>query len=142
MASKRKECDVLPTIWRVPDDVWDKVALLIDKYDPPKTTGRPRSNERHALDGVIYRMRTGCQWNVLPAEFGDDSSVHRAMQRWVQCGLFEHLWALLLLECEELGGVDWRWQSADGAMGKARHGGIMSDRTQPTAGNAARNAAC
>ena len=142
MASKRKERDALPTIWRVPDDVWDKVALLIDKYDPPKATGRPRSNERHALDGVIYRMRTGCQWNVLPAEFGDDSSVHRAMQRWVQCGLFEHLWALLLLECEELGGVDWRWQSADGAMGKARHGGIMSDRTQPTAGNAARNAAC
>jgi putative transposase len=142
MANKCKECVALPTIWRVPDEVWDKVTLLVDKYDPPSKTGRPRSDERHALDGVIYRMRSGCQWNALPAEFGDDSSVHRAMQRWVRCGLFEHLWALLLLECEELGGVDWRWQSADGAMGKARHGGIKSDRTQPIAGKTARNAAC
>jgi putative transposase len=142
MASRRKDDDALPTIWRVPDEVWDRAALLIDKYDPPGKTGRPRSDERDALDGVIYRMRTGCQWNALPREFGDDSSVHRAMQRWVRCGLFEHLWALLLLECEELGGVDWRWQSADGVMGKARHGGIASDRTPPTAEKTARNAAC
>src|SRR5919112_5630399 len=89
MASKFKECDALPTIWRVPDEVWDKVALLIDKYDPPAKTGRPRSDERDALDGVIYRMRSGCQWNALPKDFGDDSSVHRAMQRWVRCRLFE-----------------------------------------------------
>jgi len=35
----------------------------------------------------------------------------------------EELWAVLLVECEELGGVDWRWQAADGCMGKSRFSG-------------------
>ena len=142
MARRKKAVEPLDTIWRVPDGVWERVAVLIGKYDPPKATGRKRSDERAALDGVIYRMRTGCQWGALPREFGDDSSVHRAMQRWVACGLFEHLWALLLLECDELGGVDWRWQSADGAMGKARHGGTPSGRTRRTAARTAPSGAC
>ena len=43
---------------------------------------------------------------------------------------------------EELRGVEWRWQSFDCAMGKARHGGIKSDRTQPTGRSAAASAAC
>jgi len=42
---------------------------------------------------------------------------------WVEDGVFEELWAILLSECEELGAVDWRWQAADGCMGKARLGG-------------------
>jgi transposase len=142
MAERRREPEALPTIWRVPDAVWAKVEVLIDKYDPPKRTGRRRTDPRKALDGILYRGRTGCQWNALPAEFGDDSSVHRAMQRWVRCRLFENLWALLLSECEELGGVDWQWQSADCVLGKARHGGIRSDRTRPTGPSPARSAAC
>lgn len=142
MARTRIAAEPLATIWRVPDAVWDRVRLLIDKYDPPKLTGRRRADERRALDGVVYRMRSGVQWNRLPREFGDDSSVHRAFQRWVRCGLFEHLWALLLCECDELGGVDWRWQAADGVMGKARHGGIKSDRTQRTARSGGRRGAC
>jgi len=142
MAKQRKKSEPLPTIWRVPDEVWDRVALLIAKYDPPARTGRPRADARAALDGIIYRARSGVQWNHLPACFGDDSSVHRALQRWVRCGLLEHLWALLLLECEELGGVDWTWQAADGVMGKARHGGTASGRIPRIVRKTARNAAC
>lgn len=142
MARKRTAAEPLATIWRVPDEVWDRVRLLIDQYDPSKLTGRRRADERLALDGVVYRMRSGVQWNQLPKVFGDDSSVHRAYQRWVKCGLFTRLWALLLCECDELGGVDFTWQAADGTMGKARHGGIGSDPTRPTVRKAARNAAC
>jgi putative transposase len=35
----------------------------------------------------------------------------------------EKVWAVMVSDCEELGGVHWEWQSADGAMGKARFGG-------------------
>jgi putative transposase len=121
--TKDKAKRVLGTIWRVPDAMWERVKSLIRIHDPPKGTGRPRSDERAALNGIIFRGRTGCQWNQLPIEFGDDSSVHRALTRWVGCGLFEKLWSMLLVECDELGEVDWQWQSADGTMGKARHGG-------------------
>ena len=55
--------------------------------------------------------------------FGDDSSVHRWFQRWNQNGVMEKIWAAMVSACEELDGVLWEWQRADGAMGKARFGG-------------------
>ena len=45
MAERRREPEALPTIWRVPDAVWAKVAILVDKFDPPKRTGRRRAAE-------------------------------------------------------------------------------------------------
>jgi putative transposase len=67
--------------------------------------------------------RPGCQWNQFPGDFPDDSSVHRTFQRWVQLGLFDQIWVALVKACAELGGVNWEWQAADAAMGKARLGG-------------------
>jgi putative transposase len=114
----------LPTIWRVPDGLWEKIEPILREHDPSKRTGRPRIDQRQALDAIIFRLRTGCQWNRFPKEFPDDSSVHRTFQRWVESGVLDRIWAALVEECEELGGVDWEWQAADTAMGKARFGGI------------------
>jgi putative transposase len=141
MARKKRTVKPLPTIWEVDDELWKIIQEILEELDPPARTGRPRTGQREALNGIIYQMRTGCQWNQLPKCFGDDSSVHRTMQRWVAKGVFERIWAVLIASCEELGGVDWAWQSADGAMGKARFGGIMSDQTQRIAGKTARSAA-
>lgn len=115
-----KKDDALPTLWRIPDELWPLVERVLTTYDPPPTMGRPRMNQRQALNGIIYRMRTGCQWNQLPQEFGDDASIHRTMQRWEKLGIFDILWAVLISKCDELRAVDWDWQAADAAMGKAR----------------------
>jgi transposase len=133
MGRKKKERRPLGTIWRVPDALWAEVAPILAELDPPKRLGRKRVDPRGVLDAVIFRLRTGCQWNWLPGEYPDDSSVHRTFQRWVTLGVFERLWAVLLERCEDLGGVDWDWQAADGALGKARLGGAMSGPTRPTA---------
>src|SRR3989304_414448 len=122
MAKKRKKLKGLPTIWRVPDELWNKIRPIIGKLDPPKWTGRKRIEARAALDAIIFRMRTGCQWNQLPKEFPDDSSVHRTFQRWITLGLLDKIWAAVVENCNKLGGVDWQWQAADTAMGKARFG--------------------
>jgi len=141
MARRKKTYEPLPTIWEVSDELWAIIQPILAKLDPPAKTGRPRTDERPALNGIIHQMRSGAQWNQLPKEFGDDSSVHRTMQRWIAKGVLERLWAVLVENCEELGGVDWQWQSADGAMGKARLGGMMSARTPRIAASPARNAA-
>lgn len=120
----RTERKPLPTIWQADDDLWSIIQTILDEDDPPAATGRPRTGQREALDGIIYQLRTGCQWNQLPERFGDDSSVHRTMQRWIAKGVLERIWAVLIENCQELDGVDWQWQSADGSMGKARFGGL------------------
>ena len=117
----RSKC--LPTIWEVPDDLWERIEWLLEEYDPPKTTGRSRTDARRLLDGIIFRFRTGCQWNHIPKVYGDDSTIHRTFQRWVEINLFEMIWSLLAAECDELALVNWEWQAADGWLGKARSGG-------------------
>jgi putative transposase len=126
----------LKTIWRVPEELWNKLKPILDEHDPPKIIGRKRIDARAALDAIIFRLRSGCQWNQLPDEFPDDSSVHRTFQRWEHLGVLDRIWAALVEECEELGGVDWQWQSADTAMAKARFGGDKvgpnpTDRAKP-----------
>jgi len=141
MARRKKAVEPLGTIWEVNDELWNIIQNNLAQLDPPAATGRPRTGQREALNGIIYVMRSGCQWNQLPQQFGDDSSVHRTMQRWIAKGVFQQIWAVLIENCQELGGVDWDWQSADGAMGKARFGGMMSAQTPRIAANPVRNAA-
>ncbi len=141
MARRKKKYEPLPTIWKADDELWAIIQSILEELDPPAKTGRPRTGQREAFNGIIYQMRSGAQWNQLPEEFGDDSSVHRTMQRWIAKGVLQRIWAVLVGNCEELGGVNGQWQSADGAMGKARFGGMMSARIPRIAANPARNAA-
>jgi putative transposase len=138
MAKKNKTVD---TIWKIPDNLWALIEpILQEDAPPPKHPGRPRANWRQIMNGIIFRMRSSCQWNQLPKEYGDDSTVHRWFQRWCRNGVMERIWACLVKECDELDGVHWEWQSADGAMGKARFGGRTSVRTPRIARKRALNA--
>ena len=132
MARRKRRVKRLETIWECPDDLWDDfVEPVLQRLDPRKPgPGRQRIDPRKALNGIIYQMRTGCQWNALPKQFGDDSSVHRTMQRWIERDVFEEIWAVLIDHCDELDGVEWDWQSADAAMGKAVWGGTKSVKTR------------
>jgi len=118
----------MPTIWEIPDDAWPMLHTILDKHYPAKPKGHRRVDLRRVLNGILFRLRTGCQWNQLPKQFGDDSTVHRHFQHWCQQGLFARLWAVLVQECAALNGVDWQWQAADTMMGKARMGGDLVGR--------------
>ena len=119
----------LDTIWEVDDTLWAIIEPILLDFWPRKRTGRRPACWRGCLNGIIFQMRTSCQWNKLPKEFGDDSTVHRWFQRWAEEGVLEQIWAVLIEHCDELSGVEWKWQAADGSLGKARFGGPMSDRT-------------
>ena len=119
----------IPTIWEISDDLWSRIEPILREAWPRKSPrGRQHADWRKCLNGIIYHMRTGCQWNRLPKEFGDDSTVHRWFQRWCESGVMQRIWADLVRECDELQAVHWEWQSADGSMGKARHGGDQVGR--------------
>ena len=123
MARKKRAITVpLETIWEIPDAAWERLQPILAATYPDKPTGRGRIDFRKAIDGIIFRIRSGCQWNHLPKMFGDDSSIHRWFQRWVEDDIFVQLWAILLEECDELGGINGQWQAVDGCLGKARFG--------------------
>src|SRR4028119_2391739 len=93
----------LPPIWETPDELWAMIEPILAEHDPPKR-GPARIDQRRALDAVIFRMRSGCQWNRLPKEYPDDSSVHRTFQRWVSLGIFDRIWGGVQEACGGAGG--------------------------------------
>ena len=113
----------VPTVWRVPDDMWNRIAVLLPIEEFLPTGGRRWLPPRRALDGVLYVLRTGCQWKAVPREFGSGSTIHRRFQRWVAAGCFEAIWKRLLQHYDLDVGLQWRWQSADASLHKAPLGG-------------------
>ena len=127
MSQRKKK---LPTIWEVDDSTWSLIEAILEEHYPKKPMDRRRVSMRPVLNGIIYRMRSGVQWNQLPKKFGDDSTVHRHFQAWCRLGIFEKIWAVVLECCAALQGVNWDWQAADAAMSKARFGGTKSAATR------------
>lgn len=114
--------------WEVSDAFWQKVESFIPKYKRHRGKkykrkiggGRKRIPPRKIFEGIMYVLRTGCQWKALPKErFGTPSAVHRYFQEWISAGFFVQLWKAGLHEYDEMEGIAWRWQSIDGAMVKA-----------------------
>ena len=114
----------LPAIRKIPDELWDEIKLLL----PPekannKTIRRPAIPFRKVLDGIVYILRTGCQWKMLPKEYGSGSTCHRRFQQWILTRVFQRLWVKLLELYDDLRGITWYWQSLDSVAVKVPLGG-------------------
>jgi transposase len=94
------------------------------------------------VTGIFYVLRTGCQWKAMPREFGSGSSIHAYFQEWVQAGIFEKLWREALAEYDGLQGIEWQWQSLDGALTKAPLGGEKNREKPDRSGQARSQAFC
>jgi transposase len=107
----------------VSDSLWLRIELVLPIYKTSCKGGRPRLPLRQVVNGILFVLYTGCQWKAMPRQFGSGSAIHAYFQQWVKRGVFYELWQLALAEYDELKGIDWDWQSVDGAMTKAPLGG-------------------
>ena len=115
--------------YQVSDELWAKIQPLLPEHVNTHRFGggRPRADNRICLDGILFVLRTGCQWNALNATgICPSSTAHDRFQEWVEAGVFRNLWVAGLLEYDQLKGIDWSWQSMDGTMTKAPLGGEKS----------------
>jgi putative transposase len=68
-------------------DLTDEQFALVEPFLPrPKKMGRPPADLRAVLNGILYLVRTGCQWRLLPHDFPPWSTVHTWYRRWRQDG--------------------------------------------------------
>jgi putative transposase len=107
--------------------VSDRLWAVFVKYLPAEPAsdrpGRPIVPFRRVLGGIVYRLRTGCQWKAIPAEFGSGSTCHRRFQEWQASGLFEQVWADQVRAYDQTRGIAWNWQILDSAIIPAPLGG-------------------
>jgi len=110
----------------VPDALWEQIAPIIPGRRKNTLRGRPPVPEREVLAGIVYRLRTGCQWKALPREFGSGSTCHRRFKEWCAAGVFTKVFSKLLKFYDRRRGIQWKWSSLDSAMVKAPKGGDLT----------------
>jgi transposase len=95
IASLSQNCSPQPRAPIVTDTQWAQIQELL--RPSTRGPGRPRTDDRQTLEAILYVQRTGCAWNRLPVELGDDATAHRRLQRWQAEGIWEQICRILRL---------------------------------------------
>jgi transposase len=126
----------------VSDELWEIVEPLLPEEPPKPKGGRPRLDDRAALTGILFVLKSGIPWEMLPQEMGCGSGVTcwRRLKEWQEAGVWERLLSVLL---DRLGGddqIEWERASLDSAIIPAKRGAQRPQRIRRIRGNRARSA--
>jgi len=119
----------------VPHEVRAAVQPLLPTKRPHSKGGRPWIEDRAVLGGIIYVLRAGVPWRLLPArELGCGSPVTcwRRLRDWQHAGVWEQLHHRLLDWLGDDGQVDWSRAAIDSISVRARCGGKLTARIRST----------
>ena len=124
------------------DELWEVIEPLLPPPPPKPRGGRPRISNRAALTGILFVLKTGLQWELLPQEMGCGSGMTcwRRLRDWQQAGVWERLHKVLLDELQAEGEIDWSRACLDSASIRAKKGAKQSVRIRRIRANQARSA--
>ncbi len=125
----------------LPDELWARIEVLIPPPRAYPRGGRPRVDDRAALTGILFVLKTGIQWEELPKEMGCGSGMTcwRRVRDWQAAGVWEALHEALLDDLGRSGAIDWDRVSVDSASVRAKGGAKRRARTPQIEANSARS---
>jgi len=127
----------------VTDELWEIIESLLLPSEPPKPRGgRPRVEDRAALAGIIFVLKSGIPWEMLPRKMGcgSGSTCWRRLRDWQEAGVWAELHRVLLDLLGKADRIDWERASLDSASVPAKRGARRSERTRRIAANRVRSA--
>ncbi len=111
---------------RLVDEQWALLAPLLGKnYVKTTNRGRPRVPDRPVLDGILWVLKTGAQWNELPNKYPSYQTCHRRFQEWVRSGVLAELLRVLAQDMEARGGISLEECFIDGTFSSAKKGALV-----------------
>ena len=123
------------------DELWAAIEPLLPSEPPKPQGGRPRRDDRLALSGIIFVLRSGIPWEMLPRELGcSGMTCWRRLRDWQEVGIWAGLHRVLLERLADAGHLDWSRASLDSASVPAKKGATRPARTRRIAANRARSA--
>ncbi len=123
----------------VSDDLWTAIEPLLPSERPKPKGGRPRCDDRAALAGIVFVLRSGIPWEMLPREVGCGSGMTcwRRLHDWQRAGVWERLHQVLLDRLGQADAIDWSRVCVDSASIPAKKGVPRPVQTRPIAANPA-----
>ena len=116
--------------FKVPDELWKTVERFLPPQPQRRGPGRPRADDRAALNGIWYVLWTACQWKAIHKDwFGVSSSViHERFQTWREMGIFAAVMREMVVYYQTEREIGWEWQSMDSKSCPAPLGGEETGR--------------
>ena len=126
----------------VTDELWEVVEPLLPEEPPKPKGGRPRIDDRAALTGILFVLKSGIPWEMLPQEMGCGSGMTcwRRLKEWQEAGVWEELHRKLLDRLGKAEEIDWQRASLDSASVPAPGGAKELERTRRIREKRARSA--
>ncbi len=126
----------------LPDELWNRIERLLPAEPPKHKGGRPRVPDRAALTGIIFVLKSGIPWEMLPQEMGCGSGMTcwRRLRDWQEAGVWDRLHQALLNELGDADQIDWERACLDSASIPAKKGAPPPGRIRRIAANRARSA--
>lgn len=126
----------------VPDRLWREIKPLLPPEPPKPKGGRPRVPDRACLTGIVYVLRTGMPWRMVPAELGCGSGVTcwRRLREWTEVGVWSRIHHKRLAVLGRRGKLDASLAVLDSASVRAVLGGRTPAPTPRTGRKTAANA--
>jgi transposase len=126
----------------VTDELWELIEPLLPPEPAKPKGGRPRVPDRAALTGILFVLKSGIPWEMLPQEMGCGSGMTcwRRLRDWQEAGVWERLHLVLLERLAEQEQIDWSRASLDSASVPAPGGALRPGRIQRIGANRARSA--
>jgi transposase len=108
--------------------LWAVLELRLAPDPPRPRGGRPRIPQRQVLTGILFVLRSGIPWEMLPKELGCGSGMTcwRRLQEWQAEGIWQRIHHELLNWLGQLGALDWRRASLDSGSVPAKRGGPLT----------------
>ena len=122
--------------WIVPDELWQRVEPLLPvKPRRFRSPGRRRLSDRLALQGILFVLHTGIQWEFLPQElgFGSGMTCWRRLAEWNEAGVWQRLHEELLAELNAADKLDWSRAVIDSSHVRAARRGPKAVPARSTA---------
>jgi len=109
----------------VSDALWALIEPLIPPEPSKLEGGRPRVPDRAAFTGILFVLRSGIPWEMLPQEMGCGCGMTcwRRLAEWQAAGVWDRLHRLLLEQLHRADQIDWSRAVLDSSSVRAVLGG-------------------
>jgi transposase len=106
------------------DEQWLLISDCFPVPSPDPRGGRPRTDARRCLEGILWVLRSGARWKDLPRSFPSYVTCWRRFVEWSRAGLWDQAWCRLIDQLDRESKVNWKEGFADGTFASAKKGAI------------------